>query len=235
MFTLAEARIAMKAELQDDANFIKPPELDTHIKRAIRQVNLDKPLKLVSDIPGNGTKDLELPAEFLRAFSVIETVEFMSSGVASIPHHYLLPQEDWFVYEDPSLPAAEQMRLQFILSHPRAVDVLRVCHTGTYTVTEDASNLDPYGFEAIIAGGLKFAYTALAAKFSQSTDPTIAADAVNYAGRVQSFLFLRERADKEYKDRTGTNKGIKAAQYLTEIDIVWSTGEDFVWHPRIVR
>ena len=79
------------------------------------------------------------------------------------------------------------------------------------------------------------AYTALAARFSQSQDPTILADSVNYGQRVQSFLFLRERALTEYNRRTGLGAPVKAAQYLTEVDIVHASGEDFVWHPRLLR
>lgn len=233
MFTLAEARIAMMAELQDDASFLSPDEIDTHLLRAARQVNLDRPLRIVDDIPGDDTQDLSLPAEFVKGFSYIDEVELVTNPASKVPI-YLVPDEDWFPYEDPT-QVGNEMRLRFRLTTPRTGDSVRIAFRGMYTLLEDSSNFSPAAFEALIAGGLKLAYTALAAKYSQSQDPTIAADAVDYGGRVQSFLFLRDRAEKEYNRRTGLGEPQKAAQYLTEVDVVWAHGEDFVWHPRILR
>lgn len=234
MFTLAEARIAMLAELQDDASFLSPDEIDTHLYRAARQVNLDRPLRIVDDIAGDGTQDLVLPPEFVKSFSYIESVELITDPASKTPL-YLVADDDWFQYEDPSQISTEQLRLRFRLTTPQVGETVRIIFRGMYTLLEDSSNFGPAAFEALIAGGLKLAYTALAAKYSQSQDPTIAADAVDYGGRVQSFLFLRDRAEKEYNRRTGLGEPQKAAQYMTEVDIIWAHGEDFTWHPRLLR
>lgn len=232
MFTLTELRIAFNAELQDDAAFLSPDEIETHIEGAIRAVNLDKSFRIPVDITGDGTQDYPLPSTYLKGFSAIDTVE---TPAGENPPQYIRDGEDWFVYEDPTKAAAEQMRLRFRLTTPQTGDIIRVIYTAFYTVTEDTSNLDPYAFEAVLANALMRAYTALAARFSQSQDPTILADAVNYGNRIQSFLLLRGQAKEEYRRRTGLGAPVKAAQYLTEVDVVWAHGEDFVWHPRILR
>ncbi len=231
MLTLEELRIAFRAELRDDASFLTPTEVETHIESAIRSVNLDKPLRKPSDIPGDDSTDYPLPSTYVNGYSVIDFVEYPIED----PPKYLLPEEDWFVYEDPTKPAGEQMRLRFRLSNPATGKVIRVLHTAFYTVTEDESNLDPYAFEAVLALSLHKAYVALAGKYSQSTDPTILADAVNYGNKVQTFLLLAGQARQEYNRRTGLGSPVKAAQYLTEVDVMWAHGEDFVWHPRILR
>ena len=232
MLTLEQLRIAFLAELQDDAHFLSLDEVETHIQSAVRSVNLDKPFRTVSDLTGDGSADYALPTTYLKSYSVIDSVEVPAD---EDPPRYAAEEDDWFVYENPTEIAAEQMRLRFRLRTPQVGEVIRVIHTAFYTVTETECNLDPYAFEAALAGSLMKAYTALAARFSQSQDPTIGADSVNYGQRVQMFLILRERSKTEYNRRTGLGSPVKAAQYLTEADIRYASGEDFVWHPSLLR
>ena len=113
MLTLEELRIAFMAELQDDASFLSPEEIETHIVGAIRSVNLDKPLRIPTDIAGDGTADYALPATYVKGYSVIDSVERVYVGSSGSSPIYLLPREDWYVYEDPTQPLADQMRLRF--------------------------------------------------------------------------------------------------------------------------
>ena len=81
-----------------------------------------------------------------------------------------------------------------------------------------------------------FLFRTLAAKFSQTNDPTIAADAVDYGGRSQNYLFLAERWEGEYKKAIGADEeGVRAAFALSDTDIVFSHGEDMLFHPKRSR
>lgn len=233
MLGLEELRDAMQAELQDDATFLTPPEIETFLKGAIRGVNIDRPQSLVADIAGDDSADYALPSGYVRCFSTLEAVEYPAG---ENPPSLRPEGDDWYVYEDPTQIATEQQRLRFLLSTPQVGETIRIFFTGLYTVEETSSNLDPRGFEAVLSLALVKAYTALAAKFSQSQDPTILADSVNYQQRVQSFLFLRQRAQENYDKVSGLGGPVAAASVLSDADLKSPPGTNgFFWHPKILR
>lgn len=213
------------AELQDAATHLSPDEIDTSIDRAFRKLCLDRPFALVIAITGDGTADYPLPATFIKGFTTIEQVEY-PAGLS--PPSYCQDNDDWYWYEDPSKSAGLQQRLRFKLSTPGATETIRVSMSGQYTFTEATSNLDPNADEAIIAKALVYCFRALAAKFAQSNDPTIGADSVDYGNRSQTYLFLSERHEADYKKAVGIGKDTKAAHAVADFD----TPGEYTWHPR---
>lgn len=228
-FDLITTRQRLEAILQDDAKFLTATEKDDVIELALEQVNHDRPRNLVFDITGDGTQDYALPSDFQKAFSIISSVEHPAGET---PPVFRIRDDDWFIYEDPSKGAGLQLRLRFKATTPTATETIRVTITTPYALTVSVTTIDSQSiFLAVIYKSAVLAFRGLAAKFAQSADPSIDADAVDYGGRSQNFLFLAERYETNYKGVIGLGEDTKAAFSLQEVDIVFDHGEDFLMHP----
>ncbi len=228
-FTLDDVRTSMLGLMQDDARFLTADEITQHIIRSVRQVNHDFPLHVVKDITGDNTQDYQLPSEFVKGFSDILTVEHPAG---ENPPVFRERTDNWFIYEDPTQAVGETLRLRFKETTPTATEVIRVVLTSPHDITATPSTVeDERTFLGIVYKGCVFAFRALAARFSQTSNPTIDANTVDYAGRSQNFLFLAERWEGNYKAIIGLGQSTKAAQALGELDIVFPSGEDFLFHP----
>lgn len=227
-FDLATVRKEVEALLQDDATFLQPGERDLSIDSALRQVNHDRPRRLVFDITGDGTQDYDLGSDFQKAFSLIQTVEHPAG---ENPPVFRREEDDWILYEDPSKTAGQQLRLRFRTVTPKTTETIRVTITTPYVLTLAATTIDSQTiFQAIIYKTMVALFRGLASRFGQTTDSSIAADAVDYGGRTQNFLFLAERYETNYKSVIGVGENTKAAFALMEVDIVFDHGEDFLMH-----
>jgi hypothetical protein len=230
-FTLLDVRDSLAGLLRDDAPFLTANELDEHISRAVRQVNHDFPFRLVKDITGDNTRDYAMPTEFQKGFSDIESVEVPAG---EIPPVFRDRGDDWFIYEDPT--QSPVLRLKFKETTPTATETIRVILTTPHTLTSATSTVeDERTFLGIIYKAAVFAFRGLAARFAQTTNPTIDANTVDFAGRSQNFLFLSERWEQNYRGIIGRAEQTKPAQAFEEVDVVFMSGEDFLFHPRRKR
>ena len=231
-FEFPEILNSVLALMQDNAQFLGSDQMEVAVQNALRQIDKDNPRTLVIDIDGDATQDYKLPASFVRGFSLIKTVE---SPAGQNPPVLRRREDDWFVYEDPSKVAGEQLRLRFRVITPSATETIRVVLTSPHVVDQDNSTLDPTSFEGVVYKTLVYVFRSLAAFFTQSTNPAIAVDSVDYAGRAQAFLFLAERYEKSYKQILGIGERTSAAFALAEADIIFSHGEDMIFHPKSER
>ncbi len=226
-FDRESARKGIVAKLRDDAKFVPPPDLELAIDEAVDVVSDDLPREEVLDIAGDGSSDYPVPSDFLRGDSDIKAVEYPAGqrNPRFTPRY-----DDWFIYEDPT-KAPDEMRLRFNESTPGLTEVIRVTFTTTWTLTESETNLSRRSFRGIQYKALVILMRSLAAKFSESAGPSIAADSVDYQGAAQNFLFLSERWESDYKKQVGLSRPVKAAGVKLESDIKFKHGEDFIWHP----
>lgn len=227
-FTFTQVRVQAVAKLQDDAGFLQPAELDEMIRDAVRQTSHDRKRFFVTDIAGDGTRDYALPAEFVKRFSEVIQVETPAGEDFPV---FRDKEDDWFIYEDPSKSAGFQLRLRFRETTTKVGDDIRVTIATNWTLEPTSDVDDQDTFLAIIYKTLNYAFRAIGAKFAQSTDPSIQADAVDYGGRTQNYLFLAERYQTEYRAVVGLSGEVKAAAVLGDVDVIFAHGEDFLHHP----
>ena len=231
-FTFSQVRTQVNVKLQDDATFLQPSELDEMIRDAVRQTSHDRKRHVVTDIAGDGTRDYALPADFIKRFSDIISVEAPAGEDLPL---FRDRDDDWFVYEDPKKAAGFQLRLRFKETTTKVGDDIRVTIATDWTLEPTSDVDDQDTFLAIIYKTLNYAFRSIGAKFAQSADPSIQADAVDYGGRTQNYLFLAERYQTEYRAVVGLSGETKAAAHLGEVDIVFSHGEDFLHHTQRSR
>ncbi len=228
---LATVRKSIDAALkQDGAGFVTPDEIQLHIDNAIIQINQDRPFVKVADITGDGTRNYGLPADFAKGFSIIEAVEYPEGEDRP---RFRRESDDWIEYEDPTL--SPTLRLRFFTLTPSATETIRVTYTTTYTLNTTTTNLDEIAYLATVYKTMVFVFNALGSRFTQSNDPTILADAVNYGAAGQNFIFLGADYEKRYRQIIGINKDVTAAGFFAETDVVFSHGEDLLWHPLRTR
>lgn len=231
-FTFSQVRVKVEAVLQDDANFLQPAELDELIRQAVRQTSHDRKRHLVTDIAGDGTRDYALPADFIKRFSDVIQVETPAGEDLPV---FRDRDDDWFIYEDPTKAVGFQLRLRFRETTTKTGDSIRVMIATDWTLEPASDVEDQDTFLAIIYKTLNYAFRAIGARFAQSADPSIQADAVDYGGRTQNYLFLAERYQTEYRAVVGLSGETKAAAHLGEVDVVFSHGEDFLHHTQRTR
>lgn len=228
-FLLPDLKTSVETLLKDDADFLTSAEIDEIIQQGLRHLNRDRPFEFAVDITGDGTQDYALPATFQKGFSMVRQVEFPAG---ENPPVFLDESDDWFLYEDPTKAAGSQQRLRFKESTPSATDKIRVTLSTPHTVDGSTSTLDQTAYQAATFKAATLAFRSLAARFMQSTDPTIAADSVDYGQQAQNYLFEAERYNTNYKELIGQMGKPPAAQALDEIDIGFMHGEDFLMHGR---
>ena len=128
------------------------------------------------------------------------------------------------------------LRLRFKETTPTATEVIRVIMTVPHDLDATPSTVESERtFLGIVYKAAVFVFRGLAARFAQTVNPTIDANTVDFAGRSQNFLFLAERWEQNYRGIIGRADQVKPAQSLQDVDIVFSNGEDMLFHPRRSR
>lgn len=234
-FKREDVRQEANALMQREGAHVDDLEFDRLIASALRYMNNDRPFITKADITGDASQSYNLEAAavgFKRGVSDVNNVEFPAGEV---PPVFIRKTQDWRVYEDPSQTAGENIRLLFIVDTPQTTDTIRVEIERPFTLSDATSDLDDIAFAALVFKTVEFGLTALANRYAQTVDSTIDADAVDYAGRTNNFLFAAERSRSRYEHMVGLDKDVKAAQAFADNDLKFANFEDLFWHPSRTR
>ena len=181
--TWPDFQAQLKLELKADAARLTDPELDQFLSRAGEIFAKDRPRVVVADIPASGTFEYAVPSDWDGDESVALQVEFP----AGEQDPKVIPDDEWMVYRQ----ATGTRKLRFLEASP-SNGTIRLTYTiphvlkatpipnGTNTIPDSA-------FMAAIYKGAQLACESLAAQYARTSDPTIAADVVNYRTKSQEF------------------------------------------------
>jgi hypothetical protein len=193
--------------LTDDGNRLGGPDgdvLPALVARAIIQrYTLDRPLEVVSDIPGNGTNTLDTPVApgagtvpvFEPNFSVIRTIEF---PINQTPPQFIL-DSDFRVYRS---PAGYKLLVNF--DTPPAGSVLRTTWTARHL--PDGSTVPDADFYAVVDFAASLGAEKLASMYVGVGDSTIQADVVNYRSKSSEMLSIAKALRKRYFNHMGIDE-----------------------------
>lgn len=236
-FELADIQRAVNAKLQDKGSFLTPDEVDECILSALNILNVDAPNQIPVDIAGaDGVKNYAIGTDFVKGYSSPRKLEqILSTDTDEDDPRFLRKTDDWFIYEDPTKAAGLQMRLRLKRTQPSTGDTLRLTLTTPFVLLPTSTIETVRDGQALSAKALQLCFEALAARFSQTTDPTIDADAVDYGGAPDRFLLLARDWRNIYNHLAGLDENIKAAFALKEVDLLLSTGEKTMWHEETRR
>ena len=166
---------------------------------AIERYSHDKPDIITVDVTGDGGKFYAITTSLTKwseGFSQIVRIEYPAPTVASDEAPTLLEPDD---YDDNYWDGST--RYLYLPNHaPAATEALRVRYTAPYTATNGAYDIPAADFHAVCQLAAGLCAQAIAAKYSRSSDSTIAADSVNHlerserwAARAREFIRLYEQ------------------------------------------
>jgi hypothetical protein len=238
---LVDFESAVASRIQDTANTLATADRDTFILQAVKQrYSKDRPRELVTDVAGNGTSLLSLPAgpgnpsePFEDGFSQIRALEF---PIGDIPPVYI-DDEDWQLYRTPT-------GLKILLGSitPGNSDLVRVTWTCRHTAptSQADSTIPDADFEAVCDYAGSLCCAAMAAKYAQTRDPSISADAVNYRSKSQEYLGLAKELRRRYDEQVGitdsasgdSGSNVTAALASGDMELLQGSGVERSTHRR---
>jgi hypothetical protein len=229
-----EYRAQVKATVQDQAEELSDADYDLFCKRAVTQrYSKDAPQLLVSDVAGDGSHDVALPAganqeTYEDKFSVIQDIEF---PIGSVPRE-LIDDNDWEIVRTPT-----GLKVRIVSSVIGAAQSVRMIWTARHT--EDFKTVPDSDFYAVCDFASSLAFEALAAIYTQTGDNTIQADVTNYRTKGQEYLALAKAARKRYfsfmgidENEAGSSGASEhgAALAIGDMDNVMGSGVDRITH-----
>ena len=192
--------------LSDDANRISQDTWGALVSRAIlERYSADAPLRIVSDIHGNGTNYLPLPVApgsgdlpvFETNFSVIQHMEY--------PIHQQPPQlildSDFRVYRAPG--QAPTILVNFDTPGPN--EVVRCTWTARHL--RDGSTVPDKDFYAVTDFAASLGAEKLATFYVGTGDSTLQADVVQYRSKSAEMLACAKALRKRYYNHMGIEEG----------------------------
>jgi hypothetical protein len=204
---ISDWQTLVEAKVQDTAGILSAMDYINAIAEAVGLYSDDYPRERVTTITGNGVAmDFALPADATDVVSV-------EYPVAQQEPEYL-DEDDWLVMTQPD---DTQMLHLTALVLPNAAPA-RVLYSAPHSVTAtvDTVPLADRGAASNLAAAV--CCRQLAAYYSQTSDSTIAADAVNYRTKNQEYLALA-RAYEEAYQRAVTGGG-RAASVSKDVEDV---------------
>jgi len=160
------------------------------IDAALERYGKHRPRELVKDVQGAGSHDVNLPDEWIEELSRVVRVEY---PVDEVPAS-LLADDRWQIYQAPTGPV-----LRLLDEEPSATESVRV----TITVPRTEVNIQQGDLDAVASLAASYCCETLANLFAQTSDPTIAADAVNYRSKSGEFARRAKRLSELYHQHLG--------------------------------
>jgi len=210
-------------EIKADTARLSPADLDEFLKRAAEIFGTHRPRAVVADIPATGAFDYPVPGDWDADESMALRVEFPAGE--QIPK--IVPDDEWTIYR----LATGVYMLRFLETIP-SLGNIRVTYTIPYVLKSTpppngTNTLPDSSFMAIIYKAAQLACEGLAAQYAKTSDPTIAADVVNYRTKSQEFS---ARA-KDFLDRYETEVRKDAARGdIGEWDLMMTGGRPQQFH-----
>lgn len=203
--------------VKDEASALASGEIDNAILAAVKRYSRHKPHSLVHEFQGDGGYDYSLPEDWVQGFSRITQVEYPYDE----QRPNIIPKEDWTIFLK-FVNSTQTHVLRFLAIKPAAANSIRVLYTIPHVINDSASTVFDIDSEAVCCLAASYCCGALSRKYSQTSDPTIAADVVNYAAKASSYASRAKELFNSYLDQLGLAE-TPASGGIKEFD----TG--FVW------
>lgn len=195
LYDLVVAKIKDSAESLGQIDDILPA-IDASLLRASEV----RPLEAVADLSGTGLHDLDLPEGWAADFSRVLTIEY---PVGNVPET-MLPIEDFSLYRTPT-----GLVLRLTCEVPPLAEPVRV----TFSQPRSEATLPVGDLDAVACLAAASCLRNLAARYAQSSDPSMSVDVVNYGSKADSYRRLAEALEGQYNLHFGIDPkgGVKAA------------------------
>ncbi|MDA8137987.1 MAG: hypothetical protein M0036_04965 [Desulfobacteraceae bacterium] len=193
----------VQAKVKDDSGRLTEAEdYISAVNASLERYSLHRPSELILDVQGAGIHDVNLPDQWVDGFSQVLKVEF---PIGEIPEA-LIADDAWRIYRAPDGPV-----LRLIDETPLATASLRL----TITVPRQEASIQPGDLEAVANLAASFCCDTLANLFASTSDPTIAADVVNYRSKSTEYARRAKELRRLYQEHMGINEDGSAQAAMT--------------------
>lgn len=180
-------------KVKDASGEITPEDYEAAVVEALKTYSRHRPRHVVEDLDGTGGHDIPLPADWAEGTSTVVSVEY---PVGLIPEE-LLDSRDYRLYRAP-----DGLVLRLLTVTPPVTDTVRLLYTTLHT----EATLPGADEEAVANLAAAVCLRQLAARYGQTSDPTIGADVVNYRSKADEF----RRLAQAYEEAANAHLGIGA-------------------------
>ncbi len=227
--TLPDFDAKLVIVIQDKAAMLSAGERQAFILEAVSRYSQDRPRQVAAAIPGDGGHDYDLPEDWEEGFSAAQQVEYPAGQQQPV-----IPDDnDWMLYK-----TADGKVLRFLAGSPAATETILFTYTVRHQLTAQASTLPVADQDAVVNLAGALCCYALARKYAQTSDSTIAADAVNYGTKSGEYAKRGKELEGLYKAHiapAAAEGGFPAASVTGDWDMNAGWGTDRITHPRRLR
>lgn len=227
--TITEFDDKLVVLLQDTAEALNTNQREAFILEAVNRYSQRRPREVVAEIDGGGGYDYDLPDDWLDGFSVAKQVEYPAGE--QVP--CILDDNDWIIYQ-----GADGKKLRFLTYRPASGETALLTFTAPHAVTGSGSTVSSGDQDAVINLAGALCCYALARKYAQTSEPSIAADVVNYQTKSGEYAKRGKELEKLYNDHlapSAKDGGLPPASVSGDWDSNAGWGTDRLTHPRRLR
>lgn len=210
--------------VKDGAGDLASGEVDNAVLAAVKRYSRHKPQSPVHEFQGNGGYDYPLPDDWVQGFSRITQVEYPYDQ----QQPNIIPKEEWTLFLK-LVNSTQTLVLRFLAIQPAAEEYIRITYTIPHKVDDSSSTVFDNDFDAVCSLAAAYCCGALSRKYSQTSDPTIAADVVNYAAKASSYASRAKELFQSYLDQLGSTE-VPASVGTKEFDTGFVWGEEYLSH-----
>ena len=225
----------LETALQDTAEKLQPDDKDRLLSQAVIIYSKDRPREIIHEITGDGTAyDFAMPSSWIEGSSnIIGKIEYPADDYQSPVY---IEDDEWIFFRK-LVASVTTKYIRFTTFTPASNKIARFLYTVPHTLSDSSNTITDNDIEAVVALAAALCFWALAAKFAQTTDPTIDADVIDYQRKSDLYSTLAKEKLAIYNSLMGLGaeaKGAAAASAGVEIkdlDVIFPWGEDYLTHP----
>ena len=226
--------------LQDAAEELQPDDKLRNLDQAVSVYSKDRPRIKVHTADGDGTSyDFAMPSDWEENFSFLKTpIEYPYGDDYQSPQ--ILLSEDWRFYRK-LVNDVTTLYIRFLTFIPASGKTIKYDYTIPHTFGDTTNTIKDADADAVLNLAAAFCFWALAAKFAQSSDPSIDADVIDHQRKSDLYNELGNNRLTYYRAQLGIgdeakNKAVATAGVsIKEYDIKRPGGSDFLTHPARYR
>jgi hypothetical protein len=242
-FTREDYLARLDTALQDTAEKLQPDDKERLLSQAVVIFSKDKPNTKVHEITGDGSAyDFAMPSDWVDGVSYITgEIEYPADEYQDPVY---LEKVDWMFFRKlvTVLTVTSTVTyLRFRSFTPALSKKARFEYALPHTVSDSENTISNADIEAVVTLTAALCFWALAAKFTQTTDPSIEADVIDYQRKSDTYSQLAKEKISIYNSMMGLGEESKgnapasAGVAIKDLDIAFSWSEEMLTHPSRFR
>ena len=208
---IKEVKVLLKAGALPREFGVEEADYADLVNAALTRYSKDRPLVSFADYAGDSkTFDFPLPEEWDDSLSFIREVEYPQGERKPS----FLRRSAWVIYAK-GTPAARFRLMHFV---PQMGHTLRLFYTIKHTADDERTSVPENDLAAVAWLAAAEGCHLLARRFAQSSNPTIAADSVDYQSKSGEYTRLGRELERKYQNHLGRKEGEVAGPAGASLD-----------------